>query len=529
MPQRPRKPALELPHFNVSIFDDVNTVRRAIVALENGVLDMAAMVVDAMTRDDRIGACLGTRTQAIPALDTAFEPTKTTSDECQEWFSTQWKQIFPDPAVAELSAWGIMLGVGFAQNIWTNEDGSARIIDGKLTPRLKIWHPRDATWRSDTRGWWMNTVDGPKQIRHGDGEWVIYTPRGVDRAFMKGHVRQLFVPWLARQWGHRDWARLSEVSGIPTRKAFVPAGSASEDKERFRDEVAALGNESTVYLPRAADGADSGFDIELLEVTSTSYEGFDKLIERLSTNIAVNLLGQNLTTEVKGGSLAAAGVHERIANGILKADGSSLSECLQTGTMDIAAELNFGDANKRPKVSYKTEPPEDKKLVGESMKAVGEGIGALVKAGFPVDGEKVAFRLGIPLIDGKHYEQQEPEPAVSPGGMPPPSKPKPGAKPKGGKRGQLAIDDEEPLQGQLFVDELADEAVGKGQEIISGNLSGLLVEIEAATDFNDMRRRLVKAYGAMKPEKLEKVMRAALTLSELNGRHAAREEVGDEA
>lgn len=505
----------EIPHFSWSEWDSVGMVKMALRSLEQGHFDAAAMVVDAMTRDDRIGGCLQTFTQALPSLPVTFEQGKgARAEEAMKALEDgqTWRSFFPDFALAEGAQWAKMLGFGLGQNTW-------REVNGRLDPVLNIWHPRHIYWRWDTRSFWVNTESGPAEIRPGEGEWVVFAPGGLNRAYLKGHARQLYVPWLIRQWGYRDWARKSEVHGVPIRKGKVPTGASDKDKDRFFRELASLGSETNIRLPRDQNGIE--FDVELLEAAADGHLIFRDLLEAANVNIAVNLLGQNLTTEVKGGSFAAASVHGAIRNDLLQAFGRAMALGLYQGTLRKWAELNFGDPEAAPMPKWKTEPPEDKKTAGDALVSIGTGIKALEDAGVPIDAEEIAERLDVPLREGEEYEPPEPEPAPVPGAAPG-QPPKPGQKPVPKK---LERAGDPALEGQEYIDKLVADARKHGIAAVAQDIELLVRAVEESRDFPELRKRLITAYGKMKPEQLEATMKKALLLAELAGRQAAREEV----
>jgi phage gp29-like protein len=234
------------------------------------------------------------------------------------------------------------------------------------------------------------------EVRIGDPQWLVYAPHGIERGWMMSLVRSLAVPWLIRQWGWRDWGRYSEVHGLPTRKGKVPYGASEEDKQRFIQEIASLGTESTIRLPQGATKDDPGFDVELLEAESNTWEGFEKLLVRADTCIAVRIVGQNLTTEVEGGSYAAANVHDRVRNDILRADADSLAEALHRQTLSDYARFNFGDPGLAPLPKWDVEPPEDENAEATAAKTWADAIVTLQATGAKPDVDAILDAHNIP-------------------------------------------------------------------------------------------------------------------------------------
>ena len=504
----------ELPVTSWTEWDSVELVKSAIREMEGGHFHTAANLVDAMTRDDRIEGCLLTRCGALPALPFNIDArgdarrAKSVAKTAGDLF----EEMFPNAALEDLQKWGLMLGVALGELVWQLRP------DGTLGHRLKVWHPRALEYRWNEECFYVQTVDGQVKVEPGNGQWLLYTPYGTERGWMRGRVRSLYVPWLVRQWGWRDWARGSEVWGSGIKKASVPAGGKQADKDRFVREVSQIAHESTVMLPRDADGK-GGYDLELLESKGSTGEGFDRMVSKTESSIAINLLGQNLTTEVKGGSLAAAYIHATIRNDILRADGQNLALCLREQALKPWARFNYGDPELAPLPAWKTDPPEDKKAKGDAMKAAGDGIRALKAIGAKPDVDAILEDSGVPTT-GKAEDVK-----IGPDGNAPEAagakedeKPtKTSRRPEPKKTGAIA--------GQLYADELSDRSVPLGAKALAPDLETLLSVIKSAKSYDDLRGKLVKAYGQMDRARLADLLEKAIVLADLAGKHAVLEDL----
>jgi phage gp29-like protein len=511
----PPAPYREIPSYNFTDFQSVTAVKAAIRNLEYGLLEIAALVCESMRRDDRVSGCLERRTQALPSLPLQLEPGEgARAKQALELVEQHFESIFPDGVLAELHSWSVLLGIGSGQLLW-----EAR--DGLWMPRLRVWHPRFLLWRWDTRAWHVNTEqEASVQIQPGDGQWVLFSLKAMERAYMWGAMRYLYIPWLLRQWALRDWGRWSEVYGSPIRKARTPLGADEADKQRFLKELASLGNESVVRIPGSPNPEDK-FDLELLEAKSTGADGFNQLISKAETSIAVALLGQNLTTEVKGGSFSAAQVHESIRAEILQADAQLLSKTLREQVLKPWAAFNFGDPELAPHIIWNTEPPEDKVAAGTALKGIGEGLQALQAAGARPDVDEILEHAGIPTLgpaeepeaaeDGEAAEDVE---GSDTGETPVPNSMAPKVKASGA------------MKGQLYADDVTESAKAAGGRFIAADARRLLEAVMSATSFDDLKERVVAAYGEMDPESLAQVMSRAMLMAELAGRVSALEDVG---
>jgi hypothetical protein len=401
----------DLPVYTWTEWDNVTKVKAALSALESGHFMQAAQLVDAMGRDDRISAVLGTRVNGLLGLPIDFEDERRDRARAAKAYKDQRARMLPKPQVRKVLRSGIMLGAGLAENVWERTETS-------WTPRLKWWHPQFLQWRWDTRSFWVQSMDGVLEVTPGDGRWVLYAPFGDQLGWLDSLVRALAVPWLIRQWARRDWARYSEVHGLPIRKAIVPSKASDPDKERFVDEIAQLGAENTVRLPQGSEDG-SKFDLQLLEASSQSWEGFQALMAATATDIAVAVLGQNLTTEAgtgTKGALATAQVHENVRQDVIEDDAGTLDECLHEQTVRPWALYNFGDADAAPMATFHTEPPEDLSSKATTFQTLGNALKAFKELRAPVDVGQVMVDFEIPVVEGAEMPDltEEPEPEQDP-------------------------------------------------------------------------------------------------------------------
>jgi hypothetical protein len=82
-------------------------------------------------------------------------------------------------------------------------------------------------------------------------------------------------------------------------------------------------------------------------------------------------------------------------------------------------------------------------------------------------------------------------------------------------------------EGQLFVDEVGDRALAEGSAALEPDLQALLTDVQAASDYEDLRLRLLARHGAMNRKDLAKLVERAILLAELGGRFAVRKEAAD--
>lgn len=504
-------PSKELPIFGATDFDRVALVKQALTEMEAGSFVLASQMVDAMGRDDRIQAVLQQRVEALFGLPFSMQSAAMggpKADTAREETERLWPSMTPASALTEMLSWGLMLGLAPAQDTYEQREG-------RWIPTLKAWHPRYLRFDWGTRTFRIIALEGERTLTPGEDGWVLYMPHGGERGWMKGLARSLAIPWLVRQFAMRDWARYSEVHGRPIKKAIVPKSAQEKDKQRFRDQIATLATESTILLEQQQNGqTQEKYDMELVEALGRSDEGFDRLIARCDTAIAVRVLGQNLTTEVKDGSRAAASVHERVSLRKLAFDASTLGECMREQRLKPFARFNHGDAELAPHPVYDTTPPEDLNARAATYKALGEGLQALQKARVAVDVVAEAERFGVALAASADAPTPDEEAARD-------------ATPSARRAAMALLSASEPTgaqRGQGYADALAAAAAREGGATLAGDVAALLFEIEAASSYEDLQARLLRVYEHMNPAQLAHLTERSLLLAQLAGMNAVRED-----
>ncbi len=504
----PTRVLREIPHLDSwTDWDNLRQAKAALAQLEMGIMLEGARLWDMMGRDDRIEGCTGQRFHGLLGLPMMFKAAdgETVNQPVLDALKADFPKMFPEAQLFELLRWGHGVGIGLGQLTWDTDAET-----GRLLPRLQVWHPRHLRWDITDERWLLNTrtVSG-LQVEGGTGEWLVYAPYGVRRGWMHSLVRALMVPWLFRQWTYRDWGRYSEVYGAPQRKAFMPMGGDEKRKDRWFREVAALGRDSTIRLERSqVAGKEDGYDVELLEATGTGYEGFDKAIARAETSIAVRVNGQNLTTEVKGGSYAAATVHANVRLDLIQFDETTLAGSMRDQVLTRWARVNFGAGTRVPWARWNTKPPETRKTTGEGLEATGKGIKALQETGAKPDVDAILEDQGIPT--------------TGPAGEPPAPAPAAGAAPE---RERAGVRVPATIRGQAYVDELAEAGATHGAAVLRPDLADVLRVVREAKDYADLRARLLATYRGLSRERLAQVVEKASVLADLDGRFAVLDDL----
>lgn len=502
---------------------DVASAQGALDSHAQGNFSQSALLAEAMMSDDSYDAVMNTRVLGLTSRRLTFDPSpkalsKKGAVAARDEIKERWDELFPGHIIDGVLSWGLNMGFLVAQIVWRNQEK-------QWIPEVQPWHPALNYFRVDTRTYIANTMQGPVHVYPGQGDWLLYAPYGEYRGWMRGAVRSCWVPYLARQYALRDWARYSERHGQPLIKAYAPEGAEIDDKLAFQSSIANLGNETTILLPRGiADNKELGYDIELLEAKADTWAGFEGLISKCETRLAIRLLGQNLTTEIDAGSLAAANVHDRVRLDYTRADARSLSTLFREQVLKPYFLYNYGDADLAPIPCWDTKPPEDVAMKARAMGQVAAALVNLRNAGSPIDERKMLIQAGFPVL---------PE-GVKPTPMPAPAAEiKPVTAPGGGgkatSRALLSGHARHATIGQLYADALADNARGMAVSALGPHLRAVQAACKSAKSYAELREKLKRVLRKSKSAKLAKLVERTLVMAHAAGRHAVSQEGADHA
>lgn len=490
---------------------------------ELGLFATSALLAEAMTRDDSFDAVLHTRVGGLLGLDKTVTPsTKGPARGAKKIASAidgRFEEFFERHALSQLLRWGILMGFAIAQIIWEpNEDGT------EWLPSLDVWHPVFTYVRLDTQEYIVYTTEGPITVTPGDGQWLLYTPYGRKYGWFNGAIRSVAIPWLARQYAWRDWLRWSELYSLGIRKAIVPANADQKIKNKFYAQVAAIGAAPVVLCEENESGKKYDLQTDFPDATKAA-ESFEKLLNKCESKIAIRINGQNLTTEVKGGSYAAAKVHENVKQDILQSDSTTLGDVLSRDV--ITPYISFHDFPAKttaPIVGWVTATPDDAQQSAEKVGKVATAMNDFKTAGSPVDERALLTKFDVPVLPEGVPVPTLPAPAA-------PAAPGDASKPKAEPPANTTASDrvalrrggrEHAVEGQTYVDKLVTKAGARGRSAIAPHLRSVKQALADAKDYDDLKIRLKQVLRTANSKRLEKVVERTLLMAHLAGRHSMR-------
>lgn len=398
-PMGPRPPREEYKDIPISIWIDwkLQSVRGALTDHALGNFGRAAMLTEGMLSDDRVQAATNGRVKGVTKCEPVFVPADIPGgDIVAKDLTDNWDDILPDEQLEQVIQWAAFEGFALCEIVW-----DAWPIRDAWLPRLKIWHPLYIYYRVDLKRYIALTMEGAIEIDPDDPKWFLYVPFGAYRGWIRGAVRSCAIPWLIRQFALRDWARFSEVHGLPIRLAKYPAQAPAEDKARFFAGIRNLGAETTVGLPVQAGKDAAAWDVMLLEAKDRAWLAFPGLRDACDSSITLAIRGTNLTTSVgqgNSGNKAAAEVHREEDSDYAIADRKKVARLLRTHLIKWYCIFNYGNSELAPKKMTFIDPDgEDVEAELKNMSAGARAVIDCKTAGMPVNPREVGEKAGVPM------------------------------------------------------------------------------------------------------------------------------------
>jgi len=414
MPGGRRPPTDEYGDLPISLWSmwTIAAMQAAVRAHALGNFAQASILAEGMLADDRVQAAVSGRIKAVTRCEPRLVPVEgfgELGNDVAQDIEARWDDLVPEETLENLLQWTIFMGFALAEIIWEPNEQRDRWM-----PRLKVWHPLTIFYNVGTRRYTAITTEGPVEVEEGDPKWFLYTPFGAYRGWLRGAVRSVAMPWIVRQYALRDMARFSEKHGMPMVVAKMPYQAPAEDKARFAAALRGLGSETSMTLPVQGGADKAEWDVKLLEARDRAWEAFPGLRTICDQSITLAIRGTNLTTEVQGGSYAAANAHREEDADYAESDRKKLARALRMQMLRPYCLYNHGDEELAPGLALvppesQLEPEALAKVWGEAANAVT----ALESKGWKIDRAAVASRFGVPLKPGSELELEEDRPAIA--------------------------------------------------------------------------------------------------------------------
>lgn len=272
---------------------------------------------------------------------------------------------------------GILFGMSATRLEWKNVSPYGTMVIGKKAIELTdldIDQDDDnalllLTTDTKTQVYTVSQIDPDTHIvvRHNPLE-------GIVNNYIGGYMRTCMIYVMLKYWDVFNWARSNEKFGDPLIYAQYRKGADENEINTVIKGLEQLGTDS-----HAAFSDD--VKIQLAEAMKTgSLQARKELIETISKEMSIALLGQTLTTDIRErGSFAAAKVHDYVRQDILWGDLIEFQNIMTTQYVMRDFILNYGDPDRAfPVFRFITDEAEDFEKNARTLESI-HSVGLRVK------------------------------------------------------------------------------------------------------------------------------------------------------
>jgi len=406
-----------------------------------GELGLSSQLYDTLLEDDEIQGALRKRVNAtlksvftFQSPEGADEPLTLREKKIRLKY---WKKMAPKSALRDLIADFLIMGVAVATIDWDFKHPS-----GLWMPTIRALPTEFLRYDEETRKWfyqWQGTNEFETEVTPGNGKWILLAG---ERGWRWGMIRALALTWLGKQLMYLDWQRYSQKHGSPIFKAKIPIWRDDLEKRQFAADLAEVMAEGVIALPQdeTSQGLISGYDVELLEATTISWQGFQNGLERADRKFQVMLLGGNLGAEAtsKGSNRAAAETHAGALAELAVGDQEELGEALQCQLLAPFMGLNYG-TDAVPLPFWDCDPVDDARAWSAAQAQFAGTVKTLADAGVEIGnlvevGRRFQLELKAAVKVGDLQAHQDPPPPAPVVGAGAKKKPAKAAASKGTKK-----------------------------------------------------------------------------------------------
>lgn len=340
----------------VNVFTNLNMaqVKNLIAAGETGYLGALYSLYEYIeSSDSRIQGMLSVRRKSvsknkyqITASDPEHESVKFIRDNIKH---LRWKTVIESLVDARL--YGM---VGLLKHYGQDKDG--RIIVDKITQidKTKFAQANYLTAKRTGEPIIYKYQYGNEHVTvHDllDRNLILFGSAGniAGKYDMAGTMRSIGRWFVIKQFAIQSWALFAEKYGFPVAVMKATEADYNKNKATAIKLLQSVGANRYAYILK-------DMDFETVSANgANNVDVFKQLINEANTEMAIGILGQNLTTEVKGGSLAAADIHDGIKDDIVTADIQFVDEIINDQFIRPLIALNFPELDEEDYPRYETE------------------------------------------------------------------------------------------------------------------------------------------------------------------------------
>lgn len=209
-------------------------------------------------------------------------------------------------------------------------------ISGTLLPTYVVGKPQEWFEYNTQDAEWYFVGDDFKKVPLQKYKFVFPT---VDASYVNpygvGALSSCFWPVMFRKYGFEFWTNAVEKYGMPFMFGTADPGATESEVDSLLDDLASMVQDGVAVTKTTNQ-------VQLLQanMSMTGTTPYEAYINMANLEISMAIAGTNLTTEVKGGSLAAAGVHREIQKDIIDSDMKLIEQTMNI-IIDYINAVNF--------------------------------------------------------------------------------------------------------------------------------------------------------------------------------------------
>ena len=315
----------------------------------------------------------------VSAADRVEGVDRTISDEAAGYCREVLSRIDTLEEVLQHLSLAIGRNISIAEIIWDRRDGEVTVCDLAPVDFARIV---------------FDDIDQPRVLMDDfdhEGEaltpnkFIVHTPHSVSGHPARGGLlRATALAFLGKNLALKDWMIFAELFGMPVRIGRYEPTATPDEKRELLDMLESLGSRSAGIFSRAVQ-------LELVEAgRGKTPPPYENLLGFLNREISKAWLGQTLTTEAEGASLAASRIHDEVRRDLRTDDIRKEGRTIRRDLLGPLARFRFGPDVPVPFFARHVARPRD---LGELTNVIDSAVNRL---GMRVPSDFAHSALGLP-------------------------------------------------------------------------------------------------------------------------------------
>lgn len=434
---------------------------------------------DEVDRDDRAGAVLEARYDAVAGEDFEMQPASTSQrDKLIAQFVEDNFRAINLPAATKDILQSILYGYYGLEIMWSQDPtGQVKVA------LLKGRHPRRLLFDQEGNIRIRTKKDQLKGELVPDEKFIVLTYGSTENPYGKGLGRRLWWCVWFKKNGIKFWAVFLEKFGQPTVVGKYPQGANSDQQAEVKRATELVQAKTGVIIPE-------GFALDLLEASRAGNASYEQMVQRMDTAITITVRKQNLTTEVTGGSRAASETHDTVEHRTTKMDASEVADLYNATLVKWLVDYNFAGVKEYPKLRFITEKEEVKKEEAETDAILITQMGLNVSAAF------IAEKYNVKTDGPPRFLTQSTVPSALTVGA---------ENPAFAERPESTA-----TSNAARIDALADKAIAGAAPDFEANARQILDVVQSSSSEEEMVTRLADLYPKLDLKQMETILQQAM-------------------